>query len=172
MHLEAVHLSALHASQRQSAAGMLLRVINIVINSAAELLCAISADQKTHMWLKAIMRRIFQFSNINTSKFGVSSSRMCDAGLGNGARVAAVVGTKCRGTIAGFALLSYPLEVRHSILLCSNFPAQDLLHIVLSAAITLRAHLLSACSASGTKVCKLPGSKLQQSQSSHANSAH
>ena len=36
-----------------------------------------------------------------------------NAGVGNGARVAAVVGTKCRGTIAGFALLSYPLEVRH-----------------------------------------------------------
>lgn len=34
-----------------------------------------------------------------------------DSGIGNGARVAAVVGTKCRGTIAGFALLSYPLEV-------------------------------------------------------------
>lgn len=32
-------------------------------------------------------------------------------GIGNGARVAAVVGTKCRGTISGFALLSYPLEV-------------------------------------------------------------
>ena len=34
-----------------------------------------------------------------------------DAGIGNGARVAAVVGIKCRGSIAGFALLSYPLEV-------------------------------------------------------------
>lgn len=34
-----------------------------------------------------------------------------DAGIGNGARTAAVVGTKCRGSIAGFALLSYPLEV-------------------------------------------------------------
>lgn len=55
---------------------------------------------------------------------------MCDAGLGNGARVAAVVGTKCRGTIAGFALLSYPLEVRHLILFCSNLPAWHLPHKV------------------------------------------
>ena len=39
-------------------------------------------------------------------------------GIGNGARVAAVVGTKCRGTIAGFALLSYPLEV--GLLLCCD----------------------------------------------------
>ena len=62
------------------------------------------------------MRQTFHCSTISTSKFDVSSSRMCDAGLGNGARVAAVVGTKCRGTIAGFALLSYPLEVTHLIL--------------------------------------------------------
>lgn len=40
-----------------------------------------------------------------------------DAGIGNGARVAAVVGTKCRGNIAGFALLSYPLEVALSVLM-------------------------------------------------------
>lgn len=41
-----------------------------------------------------------------------AESLCAHAGVGNGARVAAVVGTKCRGTIAGFALLSYPLEVR------------------------------------------------------------
>lgn len=34
------------------------------------------------------------------------------AGLGNGGRVAAVVASRCRGTIAGVALLSYPLLVR------------------------------------------------------------
>lgn len=32
------------------------------------------------------------------------------AGIGNGARVAAAVGTRCRGNIAGYALLSYPLN--------------------------------------------------------------
>ena len=32
-------------------------------------------------------------------------------GLGNGARVAAVVGTRCRGTLAGFLFLSYPAKV-------------------------------------------------------------
>lgn len=84
-------------------------------------------DLSNHIWLMAIIvRPIFNFS-IHTRKFGVSSSRMWDAGLGNGARVASVVGTKCRGTIAGFALLSYPLEVTHLILFCSNFPALDLL---------------------------------------------
>lgn len=47
-------------------------------------------------------------------------------GIGNGARVAAVVGTRCRGTISGFALLSYPLEVLIMLvvklvdLLCNN----------------------------------------------------
>ncbi len=87
-------------------------------------------DLRNHIWLTAIIvRQISYFSNINTSKFDVSS-RMYDAGLGNGARVAAVVGTKCRGTIAGFALLSYPLEVRPLILFCSNSPAWDLLHTV------------------------------------------
>ncbi|KAL0033064.1 hypothetical protein WJX79_000781 [Trebouxia sp. C0005] len=45
-----------------------------------------------------------------TSPFARGVTRWLLAGLGNGARVAAVVGTKCRGTIAGFALLSYPLE--------------------------------------------------------------
>ena len=34
------------------------------------------------------------------------------AGIGSGARVAAVVGGRCRGTLAGFVLLSYPLNVR------------------------------------------------------------
>lgn len=45
-----------------------------------------------------------------TSPFARGITRWLLAGLGNGARVAAVVGTKCRGTIAGFAVLSYPLE--------------------------------------------------------------
>ncbi|KAL0025699.1 hypothetical protein WJX77_005331 [Trebouxia sp. C0004] len=45
-----------------------------------------------------------------TSPFARGVTRWLLAGLGNGARVAAVVGTKCRGTISGFALLSYPLE--------------------------------------------------------------
>ena len=40
------------------------------------------------------------------------------AGMGNGSRIAAVVGTKCRGTIAGFALLSYPLEVGRASCTC------------------------------------------------------
>lgn len=45
-----------------------------------------------------------------TSPFARGVTRWLLAGMGNGSRIAAVVGTKCRGTIAGFALLSYPLE--------------------------------------------------------------
>lgn len=32
-------------------------------------------------------------------------------GIGSGARVAATVGTRCRGHIAGFVFISYPLKV-------------------------------------------------------------
>ena len=42
-------------------------------------------------------------------------------GVGNGARIAAVVGTKCRGTIDGFALLSYPLEVKPNLSMVDGF---------------------------------------------------
>ncbi|KAL3144907.1 hypothetical protein ABBQ32_003417 [Trebouxia sp. C0010 RCD-2024] len=45
-----------------------------------------------------------------TSPFARGITRWLLAGIGNGARIAAAVGTKCRGSIAGFALLSYPLE--------------------------------------------------------------
>ena len=38
-------------------------------------------------------------------------------GVGNGARVAAAVGTRCRGDIAGFVLMSYPLNVSVELLL-------------------------------------------------------
>ena len=41
---------------------------------------------------------------------GMGTSATC-TGCGNGARVAAVVGSKCRGVLAGFVLLSYPLKV-------------------------------------------------------------
>ena len=44
----------------------------------------------------------------------VARRKKCaSAGLGNGARVAAVVGGRCRGHVAGCCLLSYPLLVRH-----------------------------------------------------------
>lgn len=33
------------------------------------------------------------------------------SGVGNGARVAAAVGTRCRGNLAGFILIGYPLKV-------------------------------------------------------------
>lgn len=33
------------------------------------------------------------------------------AGVGSGARVAAAVGTQCRGEIVGYVLMSYPLKV-------------------------------------------------------------
>lgn len=33
------------------------------------------------------------------------------AGMGIGARIAAVVAGKCRGVMSGYALLSYPLQV-------------------------------------------------------------
>ena len=36
---------------------------------------------------------------------------LATAGIGSGARVAAVVGSHCRGSIAGFVMLSYPLKV-------------------------------------------------------------
>ncbi len=47
------------------------------------------------------------------------------AGLGNGGRVAAVVASRCRGTIAGVALLSYPL------LVCSVQHAMSHFHTLL-----------------------------------------
>ena len=37
------------------------------------------------------------------------------AGLGSGARVAAAVGQKCRGNIAGFVFISYPIKVRYKL---------------------------------------------------------
>lgn len=42
------------------------------------------------------------------------SSPWAAAGFDNGARIAAQVGSKARGNIAGFILLSYPLLVRHA----------------------------------------------------------
>ncbi|GAX73182.1 hypothetical protein CEUSTIGMA_g635.t1 [Chlamydomonas eustigma] len=44
-----------------------------------------------------------------TSPFARMCSRWVLAGIGSGARVAAAVGTRCRGTMAGFVLISYPL---------------------------------------------------------------
>lgn len=46
-----------------------------------------------------------------TSPFARSVQRWVLAGIGSGAQVAAVVGQRCRGAIAGFALLGYPLQV-------------------------------------------------------------
>lgn len=37
---------------------------------------------------------------------------MCNIGVGNGSRVAAAVGTRCRGSLAGFMLMGYPLQVQ------------------------------------------------------------
>ncbi|GMH32674.1 hypothetical protein BSKO_00508 [Bryopsis sp. KO-2023] len=45
-----------------------------------------------------------------TSPFARHVLRWVLAGVGNGARVAAAVGTRCRGTMAGFILMSYPLK--------------------------------------------------------------
>lgn len=44
-----------------------------------------------------------------TSPFARHVSRWVLAGVGNGARIAASVGTRCRGVISGLVLLSYPL---------------------------------------------------------------
>lgn len=45
-------------------------------------------------------------------------------GVGNGARVAAAVGTRCRGNLAGFILMGYPLKARASCLLVHLFYIQ------------------------------------------------
>lgn len=42
------------------------------------------------------------------------------AGVGSGARVAAAVGTQCRGEIAGYVLMSYPLKVPYCLHLLSH----------------------------------------------------
>lgn len=46
-----------------------------------------------------------------TSPFARMCNRWVLAGIGSGARVAAAVGTRCRGVMAGFVLMSYPLMV-------------------------------------------------------------
>lgn len=45
-----------------------------------------------------------------TSPYAIQITSWVHAGVGNGARIAATVGMKCRGTLAGFLLLSYPLQ--------------------------------------------------------------
>ena len=47
-----------------------------------------------------------------TSPYGRMCTRWVLAGVGSGARVAAAVGTRCRGVMAGFVLMGYPLMVR------------------------------------------------------------
>lgn len=128
-------------------------------------------DLSNHIWLMAIIvRPIFNFS-IHTRKFGVSSSRMWDAGLGNGARVASVVGTKCRGTIAGFALLSYPLEVAH-LILC--YPVSPQIIGLGTSAQSLTGGSSFKHPFTVSMFCfkvQTIQSKLQQSQSSHVKGA-
>ena len=85
---------------------------------------------------------------------GMWTSAMC-TGCGNGARVAAVVGSKCRGVLAGFVLLSYPLKV--ALLTCMVPPyshrrdstinhQENLQRVILSAAMTRLGCMRMACS--------------------------
>ena len=43
---------------------------------------------------------------------GVQDCKLCDAGIGSGARAAAAVSTRCSREIAGLLLLAYPLQAR------------------------------------------------------------
>lgn len=64
-----------------------------------------------------------------TSPFARFVQRWILCGVGSGARVAAVVGSRCRGIICGYVLLSYPLAVSAGDM-CLNVP--DLLWHVCS----------------------------------------
>lgn len=87
---------------------------------AAELMCWLECMS---LWLQIPCSRKSrrQLSNACSQTQGLRG-RACQAlqmrwcaGIGSGARVAAVVGGSCRGTLAGFVLLSYPLKVRRHL---------------------------------------------------------
>ena len=67
-------------------------------------MCGQQEAQRTRIFEKAL-------DTVATSPFARPVSRWVLAGVGGGARVAALAAAKCRWTVCGYVLLSYPLMV-------------------------------------------------------------
>lgn len=86
--------------------GRLLTEVAVQLAKQGYIVMRYSCKQKEFRRLKVFEKALDACA---TSPFARNVERWVLAGIGNGARIAATVGGRCRGTMAGFVFMSYPL---------------------------------------------------------------
>lgn len=96
-----------HGSNAADWKGRLATDLAITLASQGYVVCRYQCKQKEQRRQKMFEKALDACA---TSPYGKPVSHWILAGCGNGARVAAVVGTRCRGSIIGYLFLGYPLR--------------------------------------------------------------